>query len=186
MRSSRGGRRTPRRSIAARWRRGSTSVDASPLCKTGLDAMMTADNGVITAWQSYLGNLAMVKGGGLEKYWTESEVYRCKGGNQQLARRLAAAIGSERVLTSAPVTQVQVNDRLARVTLASGRVLEAEHVLLTAPPSVWNRIAFDPLLPGDADAADGIEREVPDRAEEPVLAQCRASRPIRSPTVRST
>jgi hypothetical protein len=40
-------------------------------------------------WQSYLGNLAMVKGGGLEKYWTESEVYRCKGGNQQLATRLA-------------------------------------------------------------------------------------------------
>ena len=45
------------------------------------------------------------------------------------------------------MTQVQVNDKLARVTLANGRVLEAEHVLLTAPPSVWNRIAFDPLLP---------------------------------------
>ena len=122
-------------------------IDASLLCKTGLDAMMTADNGVISEWQSYLGNLAMVKGGGLEKYWTESEVYRCKGGNQQLARRLASAVGSERVMTRMPVTQVQVNDKLARVTLASGRVLEAEHVLLTAPPSVWNRIAFDPLLP---------------------------------------
>ena len=122
-------------------------IEASPLCKAGLDAMMTADNGVITEWQSYLGNLAMVKGGGLEKYWTESEVYRCKGGNQQLARRLASAIGSERVMTRMPVTQVQVNDKLARVTLANGRLLEAEHVLLTAPPSVWNRIAFDPLLP---------------------------------------
>ena len=53
--------------------------------------MMTADNGVVTEWQSYLGNLAMVKGGGLEKYWTESEVYRCKGGNQQLATKLVAA-----------------------------------------------------------------------------------------------
>ena len=123
------------------------SIDASPLCKTGLDAMMTADNGMISEWQSYLGNLAMVKGGGLEKYWTESEVYRCKGGNQQLARRLASAIGNERVMTRMPVTQVQVTDALARVTLANGRVLEAEHVLLTAPPSVWNRIAFDPLLP---------------------------------------
>ena len=122
-------------------------IDASALCKTGLDAMMTADNGVISEWQSYLGNLAMVKGGGLEKDWTESEVYRCKGGNQQLARRLAAAIGNERVMTRTPVTQVQANDKLARITLANGRVLEAEHVLLTAPPSVWNRIAFDPLLP---------------------------------------
>ena len=62
-----------------------TGSSASPLCKSALHAMMTADNGVVTEWQSYLGNLAMVKGGGLEKYWTESEVYRCKGGNQQLA-----------------------------------------------------------------------------------------------------
>ena len=57
---------------------------------------MMADNGVVSEWQSYLGNLAMVKGGGLEKYWTESEVYRCKGGNQQLATKLAAAIGAPR------------------------------------------------------------------------------------------
>ena len=123
------------------------ALDVSPLCKTGLDTMMTADNGVITEWQSYLGNLAMVKGGGLEKYWTESEVYRLRGGNQQLARRLASAIGSERVLLRTPVTHVEVGEAAARVTLTGGRVLEAEHVVLTAPPSVWNRIAFDPLLP---------------------------------------
>ena len=133
------------RRTLAEWIAG---LDISPLCRMGLDAMMTADNGVVTAWQSYLGNLAMVKGGGVENYWTESEVYRCKGGNQQLARRLASAVGNERVMTRTPVTRVQVDDRLARVTLASGRVLEAEHVLLTAPPSVWNRIAFEPLLPG--------------------------------------
>jgi monoamine oxidase len=33
------------------------------------------------------------------------------------------------------------------VTLADGRVLDADHVILTAPPSVWNKIAFDPVLP---------------------------------------
>lgn len=123
------------------------SVNASPLCKTGLDAMMTADNGMLAEWQSYLGNLAMVKGGGLETYWKDSEVYRCKGGNQQLARRLASAIGSERVLLQSPVRSVNVGDQNVRVTLASGRVLEAEHVVLTAPPTVWNRIAFEPVLP---------------------------------------
>ena len=32
--------------------------------------MMMADNGMVTEWQSYLANLAMVKGGGLEKYWS--------------------------------------------------------------------------------------------------------------------
>jgi monoamine oxidase len=124
-----------------------SASDASPLCKAGLRAMMTADNGVITEWQSYLGNLAMVKGGGLEKYWTESEVYRCKGGNQQLARKLVTAIGASRVLTRTPVNSIAVSDRGVRVTLVSGKVLEAEHAILTAPPSVWNKIAIDPVLP---------------------------------------
>ena len=124
-----------------------SSLDASPLCKEGLRAMMTADNGVITEWQSYLANLAMVKGGGLEQYWTESEVYRCKGGNQQLATKLAAAIGSARVLTRTPVRAIEVSDTGVRVTLASGKLLEAEHVVLTAPPSVWNKIAIAPALP---------------------------------------
>jgi monoamine oxidase len=39
--------------------------NASPLCMSALHTMMMADNGVLAEWQSYLGNLAMVKGGGL-------------------------------------------------------------------------------------------------------------------------
>ena len=123
------------------------ALNASPICRTALQTIMTADNGMVTEWQSYLGNLAMVKGGGLEKYWTESEVYRCKGGNQQLATKLAAAIGAPRILLRTPVRAVVVTDKGARVTLGNGKVLEGDHVILTAPPSVWNRIAFDPGLP---------------------------------------
>jgi monoamine oxidase len=132
-----------KRTLAA-WIEG---LPATPLGKEAMHTMMMADNGVVPEWQSYLGNLAMVKGGGLEKYWTESEVYRCKGGNQQLATRLMNAIGTARVMTRMPVSAVAISDRGGRVTLASGKVLEAEHVVLTAPPSVWNRIAFDPALP---------------------------------------
>jgi len=108
---------------------------------------MTADNGVVTEWQSYLANLAMVKGGGLERYWEETEVYRCKGGNQQLAHQFVKAIGGARVLVRTPVRAVALTERGGRVTLGDGKVLEAEHVVLTAPPSVWNKIAFDPILP---------------------------------------
>ena len=122
-------------------------LSASPLCKAALHTMMTADNGVVTEWQSYLANLAMVKGGGLEKYWSESEVYRCSGGNQQLARRFVTEIGAPKVLTRMPVRAIALTERSARVTLGDGKVLEAEHVLLTAPPSVWNKIAIDPVLP---------------------------------------
>ena len=109
--------------------------------------MMMADNGVVTEWQSYLANLAMVKGGGLEKYWSESEVYRCQGGNQQLARKFVEAIGPAKVLTRTIVRSIAVTDKNVRVTLASGKVLEGDHVVLTAPPPVWNRIAIDPALP---------------------------------------
>jgi len=109
---------------------------------------MVADNGVLTAWQSYLGNLAMIQGGGGGKsYWLDSETHRCGGGNQQLAQKFAAAIGAAKVITRMPVRSIVVSDRAARVTLADGKVLEADHVILTAPPSTWNRIAIDPRLP---------------------------------------
>ena len=122
-------------------------LGASPLCKQGLHNMMMADNGMVTEWQSYLGNLAMVKGGGLEKYWSESEVYRCQGGNQQLARKLADAIGPAKVMTRTIVRSITVTDRNVRVVLGDGKVLEGDHVVLSAPPPTWNRIAFDPALP---------------------------------------
>jgi monoamine oxidase len=122
-------------------------LKASSQCKAAIDAMMASDAGVRTEWQSYLGNLAMVKGHGLEKYWTDTEVYRCRGGNQQLARRLMTEIGERRVMLSTPATGVSVDDRLARVRLANGKTLEAEDVIVTVPPSVWNKIAFDPVLP---------------------------------------
>lgn len=122
-------------------------LSVSPLCKAGINAMMTADNGVVTEWQSYLANLAMWKGGGLEKYWTDSEVFRCRGGNQLLATRLVAAIGVAKVMTRTPVRSVELTQSGARVLLATGKTLEADRVILTAPPSTWNRIAIDPTLP---------------------------------------
>ena len=126
---------------------------------------MTADNGVRTAWQSYLGNLAMIKGHGLEKFWTDTEVFRCDGGNQQLATVLARAIGAARVRTGHIVSAIRATDRLVTVTLADGSTLEADHVILAVPPPVWNRIAIAPMLPSGLAPQMGTQREVPDGAE---------------------
>jgi monoamine oxidase len=115
------------------------------LCKAGVDAQMVADNGVTTAWQSYLGNLAMIKGGGVEKFWTETEVYRCAGGSQQLALKLAAAVGSAKVHLRQPVSSIVVGDRGAVVT-AGAEKHECDYVVLAVPPLTWNRIAFTPRL----------------------------------------
>jgi monoamine oxidase len=124
------------------------ALNVSPLCKAGIEAQLTADNGVRAEWQSWLGNLAMVKGGGLEKYWTDSEVYRCKGGNQQLAFKLLEGVTPARVQLRTPVRRVDLTakDRVL-VTLASGKTIEAEDVVLAIPPSVWNKVGIEPPLP---------------------------------------
>jgi len=139
-----------RSSGAAAWDKRAQSEwiaaqSCSDLCKTGLDAQLVADNGVATSWQSYLGNLAQIKGGGLEKYWTETEVYRCRGGNQQMAAAIVAELGPARVHLRQPVTAVTVSDRGVTVATAAG-TYEADYAVLAVPPLTWNRIAFTPRL----------------------------------------
>jgi monoamine oxidase len=122
-------------------------LDTSDLCKRALTVQLTGDNAVSAAQQSYLGHLAMVKGGGLEKFWTDSEVYRCKGGNQQLAEKLARSIGTERIVLKLPATDVQVASDKVTAKCADGRTIEADDCVLAVPPSVWNKIKFTPDLP---------------------------------------
>lgn len=121
------------------------SQPCSDLCKIGIDAQLVADNGVATSWQSYLGNLAQIKGGGVEKYWTETEVYRSRGGNQQLAVKIAAELGPARIHLRQPVTAIDVSDSGVTVTTGDGRY-EADYAVLAVPPLTWNRIAFTPRL----------------------------------------
>ncbi len=121
----------------------------SPLCKRAFALQFQTVNGVHCAWQSYLGNLAMIKGGGVERFWTETDTLKVKGGNQQLAQRLADAVGKAKIRLNSPVTAVTVNDRRVKVRLTDGTQLEGDEVILAVPPSVWDRIAFDPPLPAD-------------------------------------
>lgn len=123
-------------------------LDCSDLCKKAITIQLNADNAVDVQRQSYLGNLTAVKGGGLEKYWTDSEVYRCKGGNQQLAFKLAEAIGKDRIVLKLAVKELNVTDRGAKVLCTDGRTLEVDDVVFTAPPTVWNKVKITPDLPG--------------------------------------
>lgn len=131
-------------------RTGQQWIDAqevSPLCKRGLYVNQMADNGQDPARQSYLGNLTQIKGGGVEKYWTESEVYRCKGGNQQLALKLADAIGKDRIILGLPVRQIDARRESVVVTCGDGRTIECDDVVVSVAPTVWKRITFNPPLP---------------------------------------
>ena len=108
---------------------------------------MTSDNGMTTDWQSYLGNLAMIKGGGVENYWTETEVFRCAGGSQQLPRRLARELGEARLHLRQPVARVTASDRGVEVVTQAGVRYEADHAIIAVPPPTWNRLAITPVLP---------------------------------------
>ncbi len=122
-------------------------IDATPMAKRAIETDFVSNGGQVLNRSSWLGLLTMVKGGGLEKFWTESEVYHCNGGNQQLALHFADAIGSRHILLNAPVSEVAVSPDGVVVRLVGDRSLNADDVILTAPPSVWNTIRFDPALP---------------------------------------
>ncbi|MFO0881568.1 MAG: NAD(P)/FAD-dependent oxidoreductase [Gemmataceae bacterium] len=126
--------------------------DVSADCKAAMAVQMTAINGAVPAWQSLLMVLAMVKGGGLDKFWDETDTLHVKGGCQQLATRLAVSLrkrcGFGAVRLGRPVRAIRLRQHgTTIVELRDGSILEAEDVVLTAPASVWNRIDFDPALP---------------------------------------
>ncbi len=123
------------------------TVEMREATRLAISAQIGGDNGVDDDKASLLGMLAAVKGGGVEKYWTDSEVYRCKGGNQQLASKLAEAIGKDRVVLKLPVTKIDTSKSVAVVTCADGRTIECDDVVLAVPPSVWNKIEFKPGFP---------------------------------------
>jgi monoamine oxidase len=121
--------------------------DISDTTRAALTALLESDNGQALDRMSYLGELSMIAAGGMDRYWTESEVYRCKGGNQQLATKLAEAIGVKRVVLGLPVIEVQAKGEKMVVIARDRREIECDDVVLAVPPSVWGKIAFSPGLP---------------------------------------
>ena len=132
------------------------SIDADPLTKRACWINQASDNGVDPAKASLLGQLAAIKGGGIEKFWEETEVYRCKGGNQQLATKLAEKISRDKIILGLPVTDIDARGSVCKVTCRDGRVIECDDVVVSTPPTVWNKIAFTPGLPKDLTPQMGV------------------------------
>ena len=118
-------------------------------CAKLITSDFSSNNAVALDRQSLLGNLTSIKGGGLEKYWTDSEVFRCRGGNQSLAFALAKAVGEKRILLGTPALEVLATDKGVRVDCAGGQHFEGDELLVTVPPGVWGKIRFDPAFPNE-------------------------------------
>ncbi len=130
------------------WVRANTTDERT---RAFIAAEISADNGVSIDNQSLLAMLVAIKGGGLENFWTETEVYRCWQGNDSLATSFAHVIAERKSLhLRTPVTSVTRHaDRMA-VTDQSNKVWNADHVVLAIPPTTWSKIRFDPAKEIDA------------------------------------
>lgn len=118
-----------------------------PVATTFLSNLISADAAVPTTRQSLLATLATITGGGGKRYWTDSEVYRCAGGNQQLALALARELGPDVVRTGTPVAAIRWEPGAVQVELASGEVVQGDAVVCALPPTTWDRVRFEPELP---------------------------------------
>jgi len=121
--------------------------DASSIAKYLFDIQVSSDNGVSTDKQSLLGNIVLVRGGGFDKFWADTESYRTKGGNQQFALKFAQKLGT-RLILNCPVVHI-ITEPSVVVVDAHGSIHEADIVVLAIPPSLWSTICFTPELPAD-------------------------------------
>jgi monoamine oxidase len=121
-----------------------SGAKCSELCKHAINCMLAADNGIPADEQSLLGVLAMIKGGGLDRYWTDTELYRCEGGNQQLAESFVRKLNnrSQRVFLNAAVETISKAERGISLGIKGMKPDWADDLILAIPPSVWPRITF--------------------------------------------
>jgi monoamine oxidase len=131
-------------------------LEVGELSRAAIDIQMSSDNAIENANASKLGMLTAIKGGGGQDYWDKSETHRCEGGNQSLAFRLAEMIGADRIRLKLPVESVVIKEDRVVVTCADGRTIEADDVVLAAPPSTWDRIKFSPELPANIRTQMGV------------------------------
>jgi monoamine oxidase len=113
------------------------------LCQQAVLQQLESDNGVSAKNQSLLGLLAMVRGGGMERYWLDTEVYRCKKGTQALSRIFAAVLEkwSAPVNYNSPITKIEVGQNGVQLSTETHKDSSPfDDVILAIPPSTWSKI----------------------------------------------
>jgi monoamine oxidase len=136
-------------------------VEAGSLLWSAIAAELGNNQVVPIEEQSYLGLTAVVRGGQLagdiNAFWTQSEVFRCAEGNQQLAyalRELLEVVSPGSVLTGVPVTAVTIAPDQVTVT-ASGTDYTSDYAVLAIPQPTWAAISFSPAIPPGYQIATG-------------------------------
>lgn len=80
----------------------------------------------------------------LAYFFNEKGFYRVKGGNDQIATRMAEEFGLDSIVLNAPVVAIHQTRARVRVTVSDGRVFWADKVVSTIPFKVLNEVAVYP------------------------------------------
>jgi monoamine oxidase len=120
-------------------------IPMSQRCRLAFIELLQTDNGVQADKQSWLGNLAMIKGGGLSSFWEYTETHHCVEGNQSLAVAFKKTL--KKVVLRARVGSVKVRGERVVVALTNGRKFEGDDVIVAIPPTMLKRVVFRPTLP---------------------------------------
>jgi monoamine oxidase len=124
--------------------------DWKPTCKRAVLLQLESDNGVSSKRQSLLGLLAMVRGGGMERYWRDTEVYRCKQGAMALSKAFSSALASmgAKIRLKSAVTGIDARGARTELQIDHKKWTEGfDDVVLAIPPTAWKTI--DTRLPAD-------------------------------------
>ena len=136
------------------------NLNCSRLTKIAIEEQFTNDAGQTTDQQSFLANLAVVKGGALPKqrnaFFTQTETLRCSEGNDALAKRLADKTHERggKAHISTPVHAIHIDEDHVIVEAEGNEPKVVDYVILAIPPSLWPAaenptIAITPELPRD-------------------------------------
>ncbi|MBW4661436.1 MAG: FAD-dependent oxidoreductase [Drouetiella hepatica Uher 2000/2452] len=79
--------------------------------------------------------------------------YKIVGGNQQLAKAIAAKLKPEQILLNHRVVSIVQSGETVTITCSNGFKIEANKVICTLPTFAMKQIAWEPMLPRDKQRA---------------------------------
>jgi monoamine oxidase len=120
------------------------SATARKLLETNMTTLYCVDPSEV----SLLGSMVLARGGGSFEYYVDAsitETHLVDGGAPEIATRLAAKLGDALHLSS-PVRRIRQTGEGVEVT-SDRLTVEAERVIVAAPPLLAGRMEYEPALP---------------------------------------
>lgn len=117
-----------------------------------IEFIFSNDNVSDIARQSYLGLLCQVKGGSIDgdtkTFWDAVEVFRCSNGNHSLAYALSETLDIDTCdeITSVNYEKDHINYVINDTYNDLIHNATCDFMVVTAPPTVWDKIKFDDTL----------------------------------------